>query len=328
MGPMIGRSEAFLEVERLIAKMAAYEAPVLIEGETGTGKEVAARAIHYLGRRRNQPFVPVNCGALPDHLIENELFGHCRGAYTDACGNQLGLVELARNGTLFLDEIDTISAKGQVVLLRFLQDQQFRPLGGKQVVQADVRIVAASNRTLEQLAEAGQFRTDLFYRLKLLHIELPPLRDRPGDVYLLADHFMDLASRRYGKPCKSFAASTLEWFERYAWPGNIRELENLVCRVFLLSEGPEISIPSPPSVRGLDRDSGEANSTLDYRLAKARAIEQFESRFLTQVIGCTKGNVSAAARLCGTERRHFGRLLKKYQIVPVSQQPARRSSRG
>ena len=214
-----------------------------------------------------------------------------------------------------------------MVLLRFLQDQQFRPLGGKQVVQADVRIVAASNRTLEQLAEAGQFRTDLFYRLKLLHIELPPLRDRPGDVTCLRiiswiSRAGDMANHASRLPHRRSNGSN-------AMPGRgTSRTENLVCRVFLLSEGPEISIPSPPSVRGLDRDSGEANSTLDYRLAKARAIEQFESRFLTQVIGCTKGNVSAAARLCGTERRHFGRLLKKYQIVPVSQQPARRSSRG
>src|SRR5688500_7573696 len=213
--PMIGRSIAFRIADALIMKMSAFDAPVLIEGETGTGKELAARAIHYRGARRGKPFVPVNCGALPDALIENELFGHRRGAFTDARDDKPGVVELARGGTLFLDEIDALTPKGQVTLLRFLQDQQFRPLGGRREEQADVRIIAAANRSLERQVAAEAFRQDLFYRLNLLHLTLPPLRERQGDIALLAEHFVRAAATRYGKAPLPFHPETLAWFERY-----------------------------------------------------------------------------------------------------------------
>lgn len=313
---MIGQSAAFRFVQALIDKIAAFDAPVLIEGETGTGKEVAARAIHYRGARRDRPFVPVNCGALLDQLIENELFGHRRGAFTDARDNQPGLVELARGGTLFLDEIDTLTPKGQVTLLRFLQDQQFRPLGGHREQQADVRIIAASNRSLERQVDAGEFRLDLLYRLKLLYLTLPPLRERYGDIHLLAEHFVGVASARFHKPAIPLAAATLSWFERYHWPGNIRELENFILREFLLADGAEISIPPPPA--GLAAGPSHDSAPLNYRLAKNQAITEFESRFLRRLIEQANGNVSAAARICGTERRYLGRLLKKYQILKRS----------
>ena len=309
---MIGRSDAFRAVMQLIEKMAAYDAPVLIEGETGTGKELAARALHYRGPRRGRPFVPVNCGALPDQLIENELFGHRRGAFTDARDDQPGLVALAHTGTLFLDEIDALTPRGQVTLLRFLQDQQFRPLGARREERVDVRIVTASNRSLDQQATTGHFRFDLLYRLNLMHVSLPALRERHGDVPLLARHFMQIGSERFAKSPMPFDEATLEWFERHRWPGNVRELENLVYREFLLAEGPRISI-MPPS--GLAACSGPAETTLNHRHAKERAIVEFESRFLARVFGYANGNVSAAARLCGTERRHLGRLLRKYQII-------------
>src|SRR5512145_151026 len=179
---MIGRSPAFRIADALMNKMCAYDAPVVIEGETGTGKELAARAIHYRGARAARPFVPVNCGAIPDSLIESELFGHRRGAFTDARTDKPGLVDLARGGTLFLDEVDALTPKAQVTLLRFLQDHQFRPLGGRSEEQADVRIVTASNRVLERQVEAGAFRIDLLYRIKLLHLTLPPLRERRADI--------------------------------------------------------------------------------------------------------------------------------------------------
>jgi DNA-binding NtrC family response regulator len=308
---VIGRSAVFRIVEALIDKMAAFDAPVLIEGETGTGKELAARAIHYRGARRDRPFVPVNCGALPDQLIENELFGHRRGAFTDARDHQPGLVGLARGGTLFLDEIDMLTLKGQVTLLRFLQDQQFRPLGGREE-QADVRIIAASNRSLDRQVEAGEFRIDLLYRLKLLHLALPPLRERHGDVALLSEHFVRIASARFRKQAIPVNAATLDWFERYQWPGNIRELENLILRTFLLTEGTHISI-APPAM-GLAPGPAQYGPHLNYQRAKIQAITEFESRFLTRLIEQAKGNVSAAARISGTERRHLGRLLKKYCI--------------
>ncbi|MBI3529342.1 MAG: sigma 54-interacting transcriptional regulator [Betaproteobacteria bacterium] len=307
---LIGQSPAFLGAVALIGKYATCDATALIEGETGTGKEVAARAIHYLSQRRGFPFIPVNCAALPDTLIENELFGHRRGAYTDARTDQPGLVALARGGTLFLDEVDALSKKGQVTLLRFLQDRQFRPLGATREEQADVRVVAASNRDLEREVTAGEFRLDLFYRLKLLHIVLPPLRERCGDPKLLAEHFVGSAAGRYGKPRLPVDRATLDWFERYAWPGNIRELENLVHRSFLLVEGPQISIAAPDNLR----NASQVRSGLNYRQAKSRAIAEFESQFLSNLLSRAQGNVSAAARISGTERRQLGRLLKKYGI--------------
>lgn len=309
---MIGESQAFRLMQKLVDKISAFDAPVLIEGETGTGKELAARAIHYRGSRRNGPFVPVNCGALPDHLIENELFGHHRGAYTDARSDHQGLVVLARSGTLFLDEIDTLTPKGQVTLLRFLQDQQFRPLGGRHEQQADVRVIAASNRSLAKQVEAGEFRLDLLFRLKLMYLHMPPLRERSGDIRLLANHFIRVGSARFCKPEIPLDAATLAWFERYHWPGNIRELENLVHREFLLADGSYISIPAPAGTPA--QCASPADGILNYKRAKGQAIIEFEHRFLSRLIEQTNGNVSAAARICGTERRHLGRLLKKYRV--------------
>ena len=315
---MIGESQAFRFAQALIDKMAAFDAPVLIEGETGTGKELAARGIHYRGERRDRPFVPVNCGALPDQLIENELFGHRRGAYTDARDDQTGLVELARGGTLFLDEVDTLSSKGQVTLLRFLQDQQFRPVGGRREQQADVRVIAAANRSLDGQVSAGEFRLDLLYRLKLLYLTLPPLRERHGDIALLAGHFIQVGSARFHKQALPLDPATLAWFERYHWPGNIRELENLVIREFLLAEGAPISIAAPPA---LAAGPVPDRAALNYRSAKDQAITEFEARFLTRLIEQSKGNVSVAARIAGTERRHLGRLLKKYGISKFPSHP-------
>jgi two-component system response regulator GlrR len=315
---MIGTSTPFLEMCRLIAKLAAYDAPVLIEGETGTGKELAARSIHYLGARRGQPFVPINCGAIPDLLIENELFGHCKGAFTDAREDQIGLIAHAHSGTLFLDEVDALSPKGQVTLLRFLQDQQYRPLGERCERNADTRIIAASNTNLNRLAEAGQFRMDLLYRLKILWLELPPLRERKGDPALLANHFIRIGSRRFDKPVKTFHPTTLEWFECYSWPGNIRELENWVYRELLLADSSEIRITlanphQPEQCPPLEQYPGAIDG-LDYCQAKAKAVESFEVKFLTNLMLKAKGNVTAAAKMAGTERRHLGRLLKKYDI--------------
>ena len=310
---MIGRSAAFRAVERLLEKLSAFEVPVLIEGETGTGKELAARAIHYRGPRRDGPFVAVNCGAIPDTLIESELFGHRRGAFTDARTDQAGLVELANGGTLFLDEVDGLTPKAQVTLLRFLQDQRFRPLGSHREERADVRIVAASNRELDKQVAAGEFRLDLFYRLKLMHLPLPPLRERFGDPALLAEHFIHMAGARFNKPVLELDDATLSWLDRYQWPGNIRELENLVHREFLLADGSTISILAPTSVSVTTDTTG-----LNFRQAKHRAIEDFECRYLSQLMGRAKGIVSVAARISGTERRHLGRLLKKYRISKSS----------
>ena len=306
---MIGHSPAFRTVLALIEKMARYDAPVLIEGETGTGKELAARAIHYGGRRRDRPFVPVNCGALPETLVENELFGHRPGAYTDARTEQAGLVALADTGTLFLDEIETLAPRAQVALLRFLQDHEYRPLGGRTPQRADVRIIAATNVEPHRLVSRGTFRQDLLYRLDMMHLRLPPLRERAGDAALLADHFLDVASARFKVSRRPLHPDTLGWFATYEWPGNVRELENVVCRGLLLTEDPVIDLSGPGGAGPApDLELGS------YRASKAQAVAAFELRFLTQLMQRTMGNVTVAASLVGTERRHLGRLLKKHGL--------------
>ena len=223
---LIGRSPAFLSMLRLTRGMAACDAPILIFGETGTGKELVARAIHHLGPRAKCPFIPVNCGALPDSLVENELFGHEAGAFTDAKKAQSGLVAQASGGTIFLDEIEALSLKGQVVLLRFLEDFRYRPLGGSRTARSDVKVIAATNADLKELARAGSFRSDLLYRLDVLSLVLPPLRGRRDDIEFLATHFIAQLSTQYGQPLKRLRPQAREWLVNYGWPGNVRELEN------------------------------------------------------------------------------------------------------
>jgi DNA-binding NtrC family response regulator len=312
---MLGNSRRFMEAVKLLNKFARCDAPVLIEGETGTGKELAARAIHYLGTRRDQPFISVSCGAIPDNLIENELFGHERGAFTDAKDKQPGLIAQADGGTLFLDEVDTLSAKGQITLLRFLETLEYKPLGGKCIKTANVRIIAATNSDLRKQTNRELFRQDLLFRLDVLSIQLPALRHRDDDVKLLAEHFINECGARYQQHPKPLHPDTLEWMRRYHWPGNVRELEHLIHREFLLAEGPVISIPDkhngtskPASSRGV--------ITADVRLrdAKANLIADFEKSYLCQLMATAKGNVTLAAKRAGKERRALGKLLKKHGI--------------
>lgn len=315
---LVGRSPRFLKALALIRKIAACDATVLIEGETGTGKELAARAIHYLGKRRNAPFIAVNCGAIPDTLIESELFGHVRGAFTDAHESRAGVVAQARAGTLFLDEIETLSPRGQVVLLRFLQDQEYRPLGGPLVRGANVRIVGASNANLREMAARERFRADLLFRLSVLVLGLPALRERPGDAVLLAERFIRAFSAQYGLPPKALDAHAREYLERYDWPGNVRELENLIHREIVLSDGPHISLHSAlvASDHVTDPPCPSAGAMTDegFRKAKARVIADFERAYVAELLRRTHGNVSLAARLSGKERSRFGKLLKKYGL--------------
>jgi DNA-binding NtrC family response regulator len=258
---LIGRSPTFMAAIALIKKFAACDATVLIEGETGTGKEVAARAIHDLSTRRSAPFVPVNCGALPDTLVENELFGHMRGAFTDARETQSGLIGRAEGGTLFLDEIESLSPKAQAVLLRFLQNGTYSPLGGRAAVAANTRVVAASNVDVAQLAKTGAFRRDLLYRLTILTVRMPALRERPGDERVLAEHFVQQFGRRYERPERRLDSLSLEQLGGHDWPGNVRELENLVHRAFLLTDArssalsPPLRQPAPRSTPSVFRQS-------------------------------------------------------------------------
>ena len=307
---LLGESACFLSALELVRRFAETTAHVLIQGETGTGKELVARAIHYLGPRRYKPFVAINCGALPDNLVENELFGHARGAFTDARDSQPGVIAEADGGTLFLDEIECLSHKGQVALLRFLQDGHYRPLGGRGMVQADVRVVAASNREFDEMVREGSFRQDLLYRLAIMSVSLPPLRARGNDVLLLVDHFLRRFARSYGRPRPVVDAESRRQALAYSWPGNIRELENAVHRQFLLADGGNLRLelaPQPDAPMPASTAAGvEGLADMDMKTAKAAVIERFERDYLEQLITATGGNVSAAAQRAGKERRAFG----------------------
>lgn len=312
---MIGQSADFLACCERINKFAGCTAPVLIEGETGTGKDLAARAVHYQSERSAYPFVPVNCGALPDSLFENELFGHEQGAYTGAGKRHAGLVRQTEGGTLFLDEIDALSMKGQVALLRFLEEQKFRPLGSSATQEADVRVIAASNSELQRLVAEGKFRSDLFFRLNILSIRLPPLRVRTGDVDLLAADFLQRYRNRYNAPARYLHPETLDWMRGYAWPGNVRELKNLIHREFLLAEDSLLRIDQPGNAAHSPALVDESiDLAAGFNDAKANCINAFERRYLSRLMLETSGNVTLAAKRAGKERRALGKLLKKHGI--------------
>jgi len=243
---LLGSSAVFLQALRLIERFSACDETVLIQGETGTGKELAARAIHYLSNRRDYPFVPVNCGAVPDSLIESEFFGHIKGAFTDARESRQGLIMQAKGGSLFLDEIEAMSPRAQGVLLRFLQDKKYRPVGGAVVQNANIRVIGASNAKLFDLVRQGLFRSDLMFRLNSLTVEMPPLRERVGDIKLLSQEFLNRLNHLAGPPpYKVLHPDSIGFLEAYHWPGNIRELENILRREFILEEGTVIKIYDP-----------------------------------------------------------------------------------
>jgi DNA-binding NtrC family response regulator len=303
-------------------RFASCDVPVLLEGETGTGKELAAREIHYSGSRASRPFVPVNCGALQDTLIESELFGHQRGAFTDAKTARTGLVELARGGTLFLDEVDALSLKAQVTLLRFLQDQEYRPVGANAAHAGDVRIISATNACLKQLVEQGGFRRDLFYRLNSLYVCLPALREREGDVACLAAHFLESATQRLGTQPRRWTDEAEQMLGAYDWPGNVRELENVVLRACLHAEGEGIGIEEllavePAMKRPMASDARPDGDVPMFLAAKSNAVRVFERGYLTTLMHKAGGNISMAAQLSGTERRQLGKLLKKHGIQRI-----------
>jgi DNA-binding NtrC family response regulator len=316
---LIGNSPIFINLLKFVRKVSHCDASVLIEGETGTGKEMVARAIHYLSQRHDFPFIPVNCGALPDSLVENELFGHDKGAYTDAQSSEPGLVNLASGGTLFLDEVEVLSNKGQIALLRFLQDHKYKPLGGHEEKRIDLRIIAASNTDLELCVKRGLFRQDLLFRLNIMNLRMPPLRERTGDIDLLAKFFLKQYRVKYNQPEKFIHPSTLKLLNEFHWPGNVRELENLIHREFLLAEGPAIHIDGSSHLyfnreEGTPQNQGSSFLDIRFNQAKARVIVEFEKKFLSQLMVECKGNVTLAAKRAGKERRSLGKLLKKHGI--------------
>jgi len=307
---LLGESEVFAHILRRIPRLATVDATILITGETGTGKELVARALHYCGHRRSGPFVPCNCGALPDHLVENELFGHAQGAYTDARTEQKGLVAIADGGTLFLDEVESLSLNGQVKLLRLLQDREYRPLGSAQTHRADVRIMAATNLKLTELVAQKVFREDLFYRLNVLRLNLPPLRERMSDVAGLARAFLRRCSDQINRPALRLSDDAYRTLQFYDWPGNVRELESVIQRAAVLSKSSVIESADLE----LPLADGRPTPSASFELAKREAIRGFEHDYLVQLLCEFHGNVSRAAQQAGKDRRSFQRLLHKYNL--------------
>jgi DNA-binding NtrC family response regulator len=306
----LGESPLFLKAIQQISKLAKFDANVLITGETGTGKELCARAVHHLGPRADHPFVPVNCGAIPSELVENELFGHDSGAFTSATTAIRGLVHDAEGGTLFLDEIDCLPLKTQVKFLRFLQDQEYRPLGSRKTCRANVRIIAASNADLEGIVGAGKFRSDLFYRLNVLPLKLPALRERREDIPILARHFAAKFAKEFSTKAKELSDSALEKLMAYEWPGNVRELENIIERAVILSEralimSDDICVPTRESPAG----------PTSFKALKAHAVAEFEATYIRRLLASNDGNISKAARAAQKDRRAFWQLMRKHGIV-------------
>jgi DNA-binding NtrC family response regulator len=306
---LVGESPVFTEVIKKIPLVAKCDATVLISGETGTGKELCARAIHYLGPRVRCPFVPVNCGAFPLELIENELFGHVKSAFTGASSTQLGLIKEADGGTLFLDDINSLPLSAQAKFLRFLQEKEYRPLGSTKVRYADVRVIAAANINLDKAVREGKLRQDLYYRLNIIPLMLPTLKDRQGDIPLLAQHFLKKCAEKLDKTVTEFAPHAMQKLQLYNWPGNVRELESVVERAVLFSE--------QPVIRDVDIVSQNNKGTAcqeSFNEAKSKVITQFEIDYIQTLLRINKGNITKAAQVAQKNRRAFWQLIRKHQI--------------
>jgi len=314
---LVGGSARMREVYRLLEKAAAVDATVLLSGETGTGKELAARAIHYQSERRAHRFVPVNCGALPGDLVESELFGHARGAFTGAAAAKAGLFEEARGGTLFLDEIGELPLAAQVKLNRALQEKEIRRVGDTQAIAVDVRVIAATNRELHEEVRAGRFREDLYYRLHVFTVTLPPLRERAEDVPLLAAHFLEKHARALRRPLQGFAPEAMRRLAGQPWPGNVRELENVVERAVAVAAG-EVVAPEdlPPDLAEAPPPAPAAGAlaAMPYKDAVAEARDRVSRDYLVALMAEFGGNVTRAAERAGMERESLHRLLRKYGL--------------
>lgn len=306
---IIGTSKEMREIYEHVAQVAHTNTTVLIRGESGTGKELVAHAIHYNSPRAVKPYVKVNCAALPESLIEAELFGHEKGAFTGAIARKRGRFELAEGGTLFLDEIGDLSPAMQVKLLRVLQEREFERVGGTETIKVNVRLIAATNVDLEQAVQDGRFRSDLYYRLNVFSIYLPPLRERKTDILLLADHFLEKYSRQSGKRIKRISTPAIDMLMSYHWPGNVRELENVIERATLVCDGSVIhGFHMPPSLQTAEGSGTVTKVSLD------QAVGAFEKELIQDALKTARGNRARAARMLDTTERILGYKVKKYEI--------------
>lgn len=320
---IVGISEKMQEVYRLLLRVAPTNSTVLITGESGTGKELIARAIHYHSLRKERQFIPVDCGVLSENLLESELFGHVKGSFTGAIVTKPGLFEVADGGTLFLDEIGNISLAMQSKLLRFIQEREFTPVGGTKIKKVDVRLIAATNKNLQEKIREGTFREDLFYRLNIVPIHLPPLRERPEDIPLLAEHFLLKYCREMRKNLKKMSPSFLDLLKQYSWPGNVRELENVMERIVIMTDEEEIQPKHFPI------QFKETEEKISFQIPKTseelkelkkqlrdKAIEEVEKMFVLQALARNDWNITKSAKEVGMLRQNFQALMRKYNIRP------------
>jgi DNA-binding NtrC family response regulator len=325
MNNMVGKSKKMLEVYNLIEKIAGTESTVLISGESGTGKEIAARAIHFHSQRRERPFVSINCGALPENLLESELFGHVKGSFTGAIANKKGMFETAEKGTLFLDEVGEMSPWTQVKLLRTLQDKKVRRVGGTEEIPVDARIIGATNQDLKKRIEEGKFREDLFYRLNVISFEMPSLRKRKGDIQVLVTHFLSKYCEKMDRKLKRIAPRVMKIFESYPWPGNVRELENTIERIIAIEERETITESSLPEElltpqRDQDR-SYEVKPGFDLNTT----LDEISRNFVQQALQRTNGNLKETATLLGINYRSLRYLIEKLGLKSAREEERRLS---
>ena len=330
LAQILGNSKSIKDLKENLKKISVCDVNVLINGESGTGKELVARALHYLSDRSRKPFIPVNCGAIPENLFENELFGHLKGAYTDASYQQYGLVKEAEGGTLFLDEIGTISPYIQTKLLRLIQESEYRPLGSSKNIKANIRLVAATNTDLQLLVENNTFREDLFYRLNVVPLHIPPLRERKGDISILIKHFVRKYSKEHNKKIKELPVEVMNVLVSYSWPGNIRELENKIQLMVVMSTSSDISakeiqlatrkpISKESVIEHINvvKEKIINQSEIDtFNDARKKVYDLFEKAYLTQLLTLYKGDMVKAAEKAGKSRTALWNLLKKQNISP------------
>ena len=315
-GNIIGKSDVMKEIFNVIRQIADSKSTVLIMGESGTGKELVSRAIHYISQRRNTPFVTINCAAIPETLIESELFGHEKGAFTNAIERKLGRFEIAHSGTLFLDEIGELSLATQAKILRFLEEREFNRVGGSKTIKVDVRLIAATNKDLTQLIKKGLFREDLYYRINVVPIILPPLRERPEDIPLLLDHFVQKFSAENKKQVKGVSKEALDILKNYEWPGNVRELENLVERVVTLTMNSYIQPNELPfSLLNVPKMNGLKESILTGRVSLTQGEEKFEREIIEDALKRANYVQSHAAEMLGVSRRILKYKMDKFGIT-------------